>query len=94
MSSHSLCNDSEDQSDSEVLVQEATESDNIAKSNSGELDMAAKVNLPVEEINKTVNSKLMEMNRKVVRFRQFDMVNDCSDHHFLSSGKGLAQSQV
>lgn len=27
-------------------------------------------------------------------FRQFDMVGDCSDHHFLGVGKGLALSQV
>lgn len=27
-------------------------------------------------------------------FRQFDMVGDCSDHHFLDAGKGLALSQA
>ncbi|KAB1201055.1 putative ubiquitin-conjugating enzyme E2 24 [Morella rubra] len=28
------------------------------------------------------------------RFSRFDMVDDCSDHHFLGAGKGLALSQV
>lgn len=96
ISSHSRCNDSEDQSDSEVLVQEATESYDISESNSGEVDMATMVNLPTEGkgINKTLDSTLLESSRKLVRFRQFDMVNDCSDHHFLSLDKGLVQSQV
>lgn len=96
ISSHSCCNDSEDRSDSEVLVQEATESYDISESNSGEVDMATTVNSPMEgkEINETLDSTLLENSRKPVRFRQFDMANDCSDHHFLSSGKGLAQSQV
>lgn len=97
ISSHSRCNDSEDQSDAEVLVQEETESDDVSESNSGEVDVATMVNLPIEEgkgINKTLDSTLLENSRKLVTFRQFDMVNDCSDHHFLSSGKGVAQSQV
>uniref|UniRef100_A0A1J3IYC4 E2 ubiquitin-conjugating enzyme n=1 Tax=Noccaea caerulescens TaxID=107243 RepID=A0A1J3IYC4_NOCCA len=96
ISSHSRCNDSEDQSDSEVLVQEATESDDISESYSGEVDMATMVNLPIEgkESNNTLDSTLLENSRKLVRFSQFDMVNDCSDHHFFSSGKELAQSQV
>ncbi|XP_010413814.1 PREDICTED: probable ubiquitin-conjugating enzyme E2 24 [Camelina sativa] len=94
--SHSRCNDSEDQSDSEVIVQEVTESCDISESNSGEVHMATMVNLPTEgkEITKTLDSTLLESSRELVRFRQFDMVNDCSDHHFLSSDKGLAQSQV
>lgn len=92
----SRCNDSEDESDSAVLVQEATESDDISESNSSEVDVATVVNLPVEGKgrNKTLDSTLLENSRKLVRFRQFDMVNDCSDHHFFSSGKELAQSQV
>lgn len=96
ISSHSRCNDSEDQSDSEVLVKEATESDDISESYSGEVDMATMVNLPIEgkESNNTLDSTLLENSRKLVRFSQFDMVNDCSDHHFFSSGKELAQSQV
>ena len=28
------------------------------------------------------------------QFRQFDMVDDCSDHHFLGADKGLAVSQA
>jgi ubiquitin-conjugating enzyme E2 O len=28
------------------------------------------------------------------QFMQFDMVGDCSDHHFLIAGKGLALSQA
>lgn len=28
------------------------------------------------------------------RFSRFDMVDDCSDHHFLGAGKGLALSQA
>ncbi|XP_010469433.1 PREDICTED: probable ubiquitin-conjugating enzyme E2 24 [Camelina sativa] len=93
--SHSRCNDSEDQSDSEVLVQEVTESYDISESNSGEVDMATMVNLPTEgkEITKTLDSTLLESSRELVRFRQFDMVNDCSDHRFLSLDNGLAQSQ-
>lgn len=96
ISSHSRCNDSEDQSDSEVLVEEATESYHISESNSGEVDMTTMVNIPIggKGINKTLDSTFLENSRKLVGFRQFDMVNDCSDHHFLSSEKGLAQSQV
>lgn len=96
VNSHSRCNDSEDQSDSEVLVQEAAESYDNSESNSGEVDMTLAVSIPIEEkgINKTLDSTLLENSRKQVGFSQFDMVNDCSDHHFLSSDKGLAQSQV
>lgn len=28
------------------------------------------------------------------KFRQFDMIADCTDHHFLGASKGLALSQV
>jgi len=97
ISSHSRCNDSEDQSDSEVLVQETAESYDNSETNSGEVDMTTTmVNIPIEGkgINRTLDSTLLENSRNQVRFRQFDMVNDCSDHHFLSSDKGLAQSQV
>ncbi|ESQ51973.1 hypothetical protein EUTSA_v10016214mg [Eutrema salsugineum] len=96
INSHSCCNDSEDKSDSEDLIQEASESYDISESNLGEVDMATMVNLPIEGngVNKTLDSTLPENSRKLVRFRQFDMVTDCSDHHFLSSTKELAQSQV
>ncbi|CAN8315995.1 unnamed protein product [Cochlearia groenlandica] len=96
ISSHSRCNDSEDQSDSEVHVQEATESYDISESDSGEVDMATMLNLSIEGkgVHKTPYSTLVENNRELVSFRQFDMVTDGSDHHFLSPGKELAQYQV
>lgn len=89
ISSHSLCNDTEDQSDSEILVQEATEPHTISESKSDEVDMDTMVNLPIvgKGINKTLDST-------IVSFKQFDMVTDCSDHHFFSPGKELAQSPV
>lgn len=88
ISSHSRCNDTEEQSDSEVLVQEATESHDTSESNSDEV-----VNLPIAGINKTLDSSLVD-SRNLVSFRQFDMVTDCSDHHFFSSAKELAQPPV
>ncbi|KFK31008.1 hypothetical protein AALP_AA6G056600 [Arabis alpina] len=96
ISSQSCCKDSEDQSDSEVLVEKATEAYDISESNPGEVDMATMVNLPIEGkgINNTLDSTFLENGQKLLTFRQFDMTNDCSDHHFLSSSKGLAQSQV
>ncbi|CAH2059539.1 unnamed protein product [Thlaspi arvense] len=96
ISSHECCNGSEDQSDSEDLFQEASESHDISESTLGEVGMATMVNLPIEGngLNKIIDSTLLENNRKLASFRQFDMVTDCSDHHFLSSGKELAQSQV
>lgn len=33
-------------------------------------------------------------NENPIKVRQFDMVADCSDHHFLGACKGLALSQV
>uniref|UniRef100_M4DZC7 E2 ubiquitin-conjugating enzyme n=1 Tax=Brassica campestris TaxID=3711 RepID=M4DZC7_BRACM len=89
ISSHSLCNDTEDQSDSEVLVQEATEPHDISESKSDEVDMDMMVNLPIvgKGINKTLDST-------IVSFKQFDMVTDCSDHHFFSPGKEVAQPPV
>ena len=89
ISSHSLCNDTEDQSDSEVLVQKATEPHDISESKSDEVDMDMMVNLPIvgKGVNNTQDSTL-------VSFKQFDMITDCSDHHFFSPGKELAQSPV
>ncbi|KAL0740580.1 hypothetical protein Bca4012_082093 [Brassica carinata] len=94
ISSHSRCNDTEEQSDSEVLVQETTESYDTSESNSDEVDMDKMVNLPTAAINKTLDSTLVENSRNLVRFKQFDMVTDCSDHHFFSSAKELAQPPV
>lgn len=31
---------------------------------------------------------------KLYQYKQFDMVNDCSDHHFVGSSSGLALAQV
>ncbi|KAL0774903.1 hypothetical protein Bca101_040055 [Brassica carinata] len=89
ISSHSLCSDTEDQSDSEILVQEATEPHTISESKSDEVDMDTMVNLPIvgKGINKTLDST-------IVSFKQFDMVSDCSDHHFFSPGKEVTQPPV
>ncbi|KAJ0259827.1 ubiquitin-conjugating enzyme E2 24 [Hirschfeldia incana] len=94
ISSHSRCNDTEEQSDSEVLVQEATESYDISESKSDEVDKDTMVNLPITGINKTIDSSLVDNSRNLVSFKQFDMVTDCSDHHFFSSAKESAQPPV
>ncbi|CAH8331494.1 unnamed protein product [Eruca vesicaria subsp. sativa] len=96
LSSHSRCNDTEDLTDSEVLVQEATETHDISESKSDEVDMDMMVNLPIvgKRVTKTLDSTLLDNSTNLVSFKQFDMVTDCSDHHFFSSAKELAQPPV
>ncbi|MBA0754368.1 hypothetical protein Gogos_020889 [Gossypium gossypioides] len=46
----------------------------------------------VEEIEE--NNMMPRLDETSGRYRQFDMVSDCSDHHFLGESKVLAVSQV
>ncbi|MBA0568667.1 hypothetical protein Golob_006143, partial [Gossypium lobatum] len=48
----------------------------------------------VEEIEENKVSMMPKPVETSGQFRQFDMVSDCSDHHFLSESKVLAVSQV
>lgn len=52
-----------------------------------------KVDLKPEQVN--LAEELTEKNNSLENFRQFEMVDDCYDHHFIDNGnKGLALSQV
>lgn len=51
-------------------------------------------NHEVEEKQEKEDLSFPKACEKSNQFRQFDMVNNCSDHHFLGSSEGLALSQV
>ncbi|XVF27643.1 hypothetical protein REPUB_Repub14bG0125900 [Reevesia pubescens] len=48
----------------------------------------------VEEIEENKGNMMPRPGETSDKFRQFDMVSDCSDHHFLGESKVLAVSQV
>ncbi|GMI77621.1 UBIQUITIN-CONJUGATING ENZYME 24, phosphate 2 [Hibiscus trionum] len=48
----------------------------------------------VEEIKENNGSMMPRPNETSGLFRQFDMVSECTDHHFLGESKVLAMSQV
>lgn len=52
------------------------------------------INQEVEEIEENKGSMMPRPSETSHQFRQFDMVSDCSDHHFLGESKVLAVSQV
>ncbi|XP_022723291.1 probable ubiquitin-conjugating enzyme E2 24 [Durio zibethinus] len=54
----------------------------------------ANIKLEVEEIEENEGSMMPRSGETSDQFRQFDMVSDCSDHHFLGESKVLAVSQV
>ncbi|XVF25803.1 hypothetical protein REPUB_Repub13aG0244900 [Reevesia pubescens] len=50
--------------------------------------------MEVEEIEENKGSMMPKTSETSDQIRQFDMVSDCSDHHFLGESKALAMSQV
>ncbi|XP_010549319.1 PREDICTED: probable ubiquitin-conjugating enzyme E2 24 [Tarenaya hassleriana] len=96
ISSLSCCHASEDGTESEVLVEETTELFNVSEPDPGELDTVSRIFPQMEgkEMSKTADSTVSDTGKNLDKFGQFDMVNDCSDHHFLSPRNGIAQSQV
>ena len=48
----------------------------------------------LEEIKENNSSKMPRPGETSDQFRQFDMVSDCSDHHFLGESKLLGVCQV
>ncbi|KAK3204168.1 hypothetical protein Dsin_018214 [Dipteronia sinensis] len=89
---------SEDANESDILLEkEVFETCNICSElHPSELQTFEKKILihEVEEKQEKEEFPFSTACEKSDQFKQFDMVSDCSDHHFLGSSKGLAQSQV
>ncbi|KAF2297693.1 hypothetical protein GH714_002283 [Hevea brasiliensis] len=63
----------------------------------GEMQVFEKTSLKPEANHIQENKELQSLptNKNVERFMQFEMVSDCTDHHFIGgAGRGLALSQV
>ncbi|XWS18390.1 hypothetical protein CRYUN_Cryun32bG0039400 [Craigia yunnanensis] len=69
---------------------------NCAEQDLSELQIFETENIKqeVEEIEENKGGMLPRPGDTSDQFRQFDMVSDCSDHHFLGESKVLAVSQV
>ncbi|KAK9014331.1 hypothetical protein V6N11_005493 [Hibiscus sabdariffa] len=67
-----------------------------AEQDTSELQILETTNLKQEadELEEKKCRTLLEPGETSSKFRQFDMVSDCSDHHFLGESKVLAVSQV
>ncbi|KAL5774471.1 hypothetical protein ACOSP7_012028 [Xanthoceras sorbifolium] len=89
---------SEDANESDILLEkEVFETRDICTElHPNELQTWGKknVNHKVEEQQEKEDFSFSTACEKVDQFRQFDMVSDCSDHHFLGSSTELALSQV
>lgn len=87
----------EDANESEILLQKEVDTCNVCNEpHPSELETFGNKNLiqEVEENQEKEEFLLSTDLQKLDNFRQFDMVSDCSDHHFLGASKGLAFSQV
>lgn len=88
-----------DANESELLLKKEISKtcDNCSEPHSTELLTFGQTNL-CEEVNEDNQEKdgfkLSTACQNPYKFRQFDMVSDCSDHHFLDASKGLALPQV
>lgn len=78
-----------------LLEKEVTETCNdSAELDPSEMQIFKTINIKqeVEEIEE--NNMMPRLDETSGRYRQFDMVSDCSDHHFLGESKALSVSQV
>ncbi|XP_031266851.1 probable ubiquitin-conjugating enzyme E2 24 isoform X2 [Pistacia vera] len=87
-----------DANESDLLLKKeiSTTCDNCSEPHSTELQTFGQKNLceEVEDNQEKDGFKLSTACQNPYQFRQFDMVSDCSDHHFLDASKGLALPQV
>ncbi|KAE8714965.1 putative ubiquitin-conjugating enzyme E2 38 [Hibiscus syriacus] len=80
-----------------ILEEEVLETcHQCAEQDTSELQIFETTNIEqeAEEFEENNGSMLPKPGETSNKFRRFDMVSDCSDHHFLAESKALAVSQV
>lgn len=91
----SVGDNSEDQNESEILLKEEIETSEISEPDTCGPQMFRNTYLKQEgEQEEDQDSTFYKGAKNPDHFRQFDMVTNPSDHHYLGASKGLAQSQV
>ncbi|XP_044497166.1 probable ubiquitin-conjugating enzyme E2 24 [Mangifera indica] len=87
-----------DTNESELLLKEEISKtcDNFSEPHLSELQTFGQTSLceEVEDNQEKDGFQLAKACQNQDHFKQFDMVSDCSDHHFLDASKGSALSQV